>query len=163
MAEGEADKLQISFISSGPWPNDALNGAFRFLSLNWTPRRRMIASCEMQSNGFFAARGLPTWLQSAHWRIHSDRVLQFRACDDAISFSLRPQCGMPQGAPESPAIYASLSEALISMALEKLALTGRPAGVAVPYPTIEHDAETVELAIYECFPTFQCCIHQLCR
>lgn len=57
----------------------------------------------------FELRGLPTWLQAGYWRIHFGRELYFRTCDDAISFFLRPRCGMLQGAPESPAIYACIA------------------------------------------------------
>lgn len=94
-------------------------------------------------------RGLPTWLHAAYWCIHVDHVLSFRTCDDTISFALRPHCGMPQGAPESPARYACIAEGLIALAEGIFAVTGRPAAVPVPEAVVEHDAAAVEYPKHE--------------
>lgn len=53
---------------------------------------------------------------------------------------------MPQGASESPAIYACMAEELISLAESRLTMNQLPTGIFVPEPRLEHDADSVELA-----------------
>lgn len=82
-------------------------------------------------------RELPLQLRTMHWRMHVGRTLTFRASGGCISFDIVPERGMPQGAPESPAIYACLIEEnciLASAALESLDI---PAGLPLPRPEDE--------------------------
>lgn len=107
----------------------------------------------------FELRGLPTWLQASYWRVHFGRVLLFRTCGDAIYLFLQPRCGMPQGAPENPAIQACIAEQIISLGESRLSVNGMPAEVPGSEPVIEQDAEAVESAKCEKpFPPLQCCV-----
>lgn len=72
------------------------------------------------TNWLFERRQLPLALRSAYWRVHYNRELTFHLGDGLISFPLRPCGGMPQGAPESPLVYAALVEELLQIAVATL-------------------------------------------
>lgn len=67
-----------------------------------------------------------------------------------MKFLVQPSCGMPQGAPESPLLYACLMEDLIHLAEDKLAFHGKSAGLPVRPPEVDMDPETVATT---CRPT----------
>lgn len=48
--------------------------------------------------------------------MHFGRKLSFHTMDGTVKFEIEPQCGMPQGAPDSPMIYSVLMEELLSLA-----------------------------------------------
>lgn len=63
-----------------------------------------------------------------HWRMHVGRTLTFRAGGGSIAFDIVPVRGMPQGAPESPAICACLIEEISLLATAALETLDIPAG-----------------------------------
>lgn len=89
----------------------------------------------------FERRGMPQALRDAYWRTHRARALRFRTPDGAVQFSVVPQRGIPQGAPESPAVYAPVMEDLIAYAEGVLLASGRPAGLRLQP---EEDLHAVE-------------------
>lgn len=54
----------------------------------------------------FRARHMPADLRTAYWRFHSERTLTLRTSDGSLAIEVRPNRGIPQGSPESPAVYA---------------------------------------------------------
>lgn len=76
----------------------------------------------------FAYRGLPQPLRGAYWRVHGWRRLHFRT-EGAVQFCVQPNQGIPQGAPESPLVYAATIEMLIERATAKLADANRGCGL----------------------------------
>lgn len=64
-------------------------------------------------------RGMPQHLRKAYWKLHAGRSLQFRTGDTSIGFNLTPTNGIPQGSPESPAVYAAVVEGLLSSEMSR--------------------------------------------
>lgn len=55
--------------------------------------------------------------------------MSFHTGDAAISFALTPNPGIPQGSPESPAVYAAVLEGLLKKVETRLAGANLPAGL----------------------------------
>lgn len=89
----------------------------------------------------FIDRGLPQPLRDTYWRVHVARRLTFRTSSGAIRFSVTPNQGLPQGAPESPLIYAAVVEHLIAKAEHRLHMSGRPAGLKLEHDMAPQDVE----------------------
>lgn len=89
------------------------------------------------------ARGVPPPLTKCILAHSYTSDIVFRTCDDTVKFWLQPTCGMPQGAPESPLLYAWLMEDLIHLAEAKLACDGKSAGLPVRPTEVDMDPETV--------------------
>lgn len=90
----------------------------------------------------FRERQLPNALREAYWKIHMGRKLQFSANSGTLRFSIEPTRGLPQGAPESPLIYAAVMEGVIERTENRLKHSGRPAGVRIQWE--EHPARVEE-------------------
>lgn len=91
--------------------------------------------------GEIIARGLPCAMRRAYWDLHVGRQLQFRIGDSTVSFSLVPNRGIPQGSPESPAVYGAVLEGLLTKAERQLIINKRPAGLSL---SSESSAKEVE-------------------
>lgn len=89
----------------------------------------------------FRARRLPEFLRRAYWQIHKGRRLYFSANSGTLRFSVEPTRGLPQGAPESPLIYAAVMEGVIERAERRLRESFKPAGVQIEW---EEDPARVE-------------------
>lgn len=81
----------------------------------------------------FERRHLPLHLQCANWRMHYNRVLHSHTADGTVHVPVAPTGGMPQGAPESPLIYAALVEELLDVVDAHLAVQVEYARVHRPY------------------------------
>lgn len=93
----------------------------------------------------FERRGLPHQLRCMYWRMHLGRTLTLRAAGGSIAFDTIPVRGMPQGAPESSAVYACLMEEITVMAAAALEARDIPAGLLVPTPESERTPFDVDL------------------
>lgn len=89
----------------------------------------------------FRDRDMPNDLRCAYWRLHAGRELCFRTGDTTIEFVLRPNQDIPQGSPESPAVYAAVIEGLLDKVERRLHRAGLPAGLPL---CSEGDATEVE-------------------
>lgn len=87
---------------------------------------------------------VPHFLRAAYWRMHTGRTLVFRVSRGSTTFEVVPEHGMPQGAPESPAIYACLMEELLKVATATLEANDVPAGVGLPEDEDEETAEDID-------------------
>lgn len=85
----------------------------------------------------FVQRGMPF---SARCAI-ADEKFSFHTGDAAISFALTPNQGIPQGSPESPAVYAAVLEGLLNIVEARLAEAKSPAGLPLCF---EDSAAQVE-------------------
>lgn len=79
----------------------------------------------------------------------SGRRLTFRTTDNTVTFTARPQRGMPQGAPESPMVYAALMEDRIAAATEDLARHRRPGGIRMDEDLTVDDVERSKLRLQD--------------
>lgn len=87
----------------------------------------------------FERRGLPDFLRAACWRMHTGRELHFGTGDNVAEFALIPERWMPQGAPESPLVFATLVEDMLVVAKAVLTTSNLPRGVRLPDPEAERD------------------------
>lgn len=92
----------------------------------------------------FERRQVPHFLRAAYWRMHAGRTLVFRVSGGSTTFEVIPERGMPQCAPESPAIYACLMEELLKVATAALEANDLPAGVGLPEDEEENTAEDID-------------------
>lgn len=81
----------------------------------------------------FERRALPHQLRSMYARMNIERTLTSRVSGGAVAFNIRPERGMPQGAPESLAIYACLIEEVSLLA----AAAAQTSDLPVPNPEEE--------------------------
>lgn len=79
----------------------------------------------------FRRRGMPQELIDAYWREHEGRSLAFRTTDGRVQFTVTPAQGMPQGAPESPMVYAALMEDMLGDIQDELLANCLSAGVTL--------------------------------
>lgn len=84
----------------------------------------------------FKVRNMPSDLRCAYWRPHAGRELY-----TSNEFALRANQAIPQGSPESPAVYAAVIEGLLDRVERRLHRAGLPAGLPL---CSEGDATEVE-------------------
>lgn len=86
----------------------------------------------------FVARGMPPAMRRASWDLHAGRQLQFRTGDSTVSFCLVPNRGIPQGSPESPAVYAA---GLLTKVEKQRIVNKRPAGLSLSSESYAKEVE----------------------
>lgn len=85
----------------------------------------------------FERREMPHQLRSMYRRMHVRRTLTFHVAGGSVTFDIVPVRGMPQGAPESPAVHACLIGEIPLLATVALETWDIPAGLPVPDPEAE--------------------------